>query len=332
MTKNKVPHWCLWALLATFFGLAAGAQASELKPLSRLDDPNRIGHAPVELDLEPAHEFELRPGLPEFKICSKLDFSTEVSWPQTLTATDREALKLAFNISGSFEGSTGWANLTNDFDGMGLSMGLLNQTLGTGSLQPMLIKARDRYRAELNRLMSRANLDSLLEMLGNWENGRSGRNATSAQWARENIYAANGRFTSSWSRDLTGLTTSPEYISIQIEAGVRNHRVALSQQRAIGCGELRCYLLMYDFAVQNGGLYQEDIDDFKSWASGHADASLATKLKKLIELRVRHCRKEYMNDVRSRKLAIVNGSGEVHDESRALEREYCFDRKVHYPL
>lgn len=69
--------------------------------------------------------------------CSKLDIAG-VTWPEDLSQAGQAHLGLALNISGSFEGRSGWANLSNNFDGMGFSIGLLQQNLGMGSIQPML--------------------------------------------------------------------------------------------------------------------------------------------------------------------------------------------------
>src|ERR1700677_1324186 len=79
------------------------------------------------------------PGGEGLVICSPLDF-TNVTWSGQLSPFQEQGLELGLNISGSFEGAAGWANLTNNFDGQGLSMGLLNQNLGQGSLQPLLIE------------------------------------------------------------------------------------------------------------------------------------------------------------------------------------------------
>jgi hypothetical protein len=101
-------------------------------------------------------------------ICSKLDFSG-ISWSSTLEVRHREPFQLALNISGSFEGSHGWANLADNFDGMGISLGLLNQNLGMGTLQPMFISMRDDYTHSLDNHFSKENLVSLLEMLHDWQ-------------------------------------------------------------------------------------------------------------------------------------------------------------------
>src|SRR4051794_25917173 len=60
----------------------------------------------------------------ELKICSKLDFAN-LDWPSSMGVAEHDPFALALNISGSFEGNDGWENLTNNFDGQGLSLGLL---------------------------------------------------------------------------------------------------------------------------------------------------------------------------------------------------------------
>ncbi|MCJ8277796.1 MAG: hypothetical protein MJK18_13215, partial [Bdellovibrionales bacterium] len=59
-------------------------------------------------------------------ICSSLEFKG-VTWSPELSQDDRVAFAIALNVSGSFEGHSGWSNLSNNFDGQGVSMGLLNQ-------------------------------------------------------------------------------------------------------------------------------------------------------------------------------------------------------------
>ncbi len=97
---------------------------------SKLNAPNQDTPAPVDVPppviVSPAPQF-----------CSKLDL-TGITWPAQLDPTGQSYLGLALNITGSFEGRKGWANLSNNFDGMGFSIGLLQQNLGMGSLQPIL--------------------------------------------------------------------------------------------------------------------------------------------------------------------------------------------------
>ncbi len=91
---------------------------------------------------------------PPSKINSNIDFS-DIVWPQTMHPFDQRALELALNITGSFEGLESWTNITNNFDKQGMSLGLLSQNFGSGTLQPLLIQMRDKHAGEMSRIFSK---------------------------------------------------------------------------------------------------------------------------------------------------------------------------------
>jgi len=100
-------------------------------------------------------------------ICSDLSF-TNVKWPSTLTDFNANMFALAMNISGSFEGGTGWTNISNNFDGQGLSLGLFNQNLGQGSLQPLMFKLRSQNLTKMKADFTAAQYTSVSGMLTKW--------------------------------------------------------------------------------------------------------------------------------------------------------------------
>jgi hypothetical protein len=314
--------------------------------LALLAAPSRA--ADLETPFTQARELlplrEIAPLAP--KVCSALDFGG-VSWPPSLTADDRAALEVALNISGSYEGSDGWGNITDDFDGQGLSLGLLNQCLGQGSLQPLLLRLRDEHPAVLDRLTP-DHRRSLLDMLAHWqkaasvestpaplslldepsEEGRvapAGANSASVAWAVATLYQSGGGFDPVWKSELVALAASPEYVSLQIAAAVAAHDRAVADEARAGVRELRAYLFLYDVQVQNGGLYAADFDDYAAWRIQHPRADATARLEELLDLRVRHVRQRFAADVLSRKRAIIRGKGTVHGSARDLPAEYCYD-------
>ena len=353
-----------------FVMAACGSQAFQARmkvaPSEKTETPDRgelsSGEPLFEDELEPPPSLTApeAPSAAPLKICSKLPFSSKLVWPQALPVAQRDALKLALNISGSFEGSRGWANLTGDFDGMGVSLGLLNQNLGSGSLQPMLLQMRDLYPSALKRTFSPAHLSSLLKMLKDWEAVHGNRylgfsrdifgrlslldedrggvmmalpkaEQASVTWARANLFSGK-KFNEVWAKELKAMAETPEYISIQINRALDYHDEALALIKQTKNTELRSYLLMFDFVVQNGGLYQEDLTDYRKWSAANPSATQTQRLSKILELRLRHVRAAYVTDVRIRKTAIINGKGTVHKADRNLETEYCFQRLNLYPL
>jgi hypothetical protein len=289
----------------------------------------------------------------ELGICSELSLQG-VTWPSGLSLDQKRSLALALNISGSFEGGDGWSNLTNNFDNQGLSMGLLNQNLGQGSLQPLWIKMRSRYSETFQMLFSKSHFASLSSMLRAWEqanksvslasyieglpDGRLSALDTpvssyvssfaqedeSVAWAQETLYSDNGKtFQSAWKAELMKLGSHPNYVSLQIEAAQKLHTKALGYMQTLKLSERRSYLFLFDVVVQNGGLYDDDINDYKKFF-GTSNPSETARLNKILELRLRHVLSEYKTDVRARKSAIITGSGRVHGSNRNFEKEYCY--------
>lgn len=285
-------------------------------------------------------------------ICSNLDFMG-FSWPSDMFEFEKEALEVALNITGSFEGFGGWQNLTNDFDGQGLSMGLMNQTLGTGSLQPLLLKMRQLHFDKFQSLFQADHFQSLMTMLSNWENSNVRQSSSevvspldlgspelsaneasafsSVEWARRTIYDSPGVFNPIWKNELLKLASSHEYVSLQINAAWDLHLRALALHKMMAVYELRTYLLMFDIVVQNGNLKPEDEVDYRNYVRHNPRATAQQRLEKIVNLRLRWVKPQYRNDVRARKMSLINGFGQVHGVSRQYEKEFCFNRKQIFP-
>lgn len=142
-------------------GLTSVEQPSKQEPVPPIvDEPggeNPISKIPDE-------------SVPE--ICSALDFAG-VNWPKEVEPLSQLAFALGLNVSGSFEGHSGWQNLSNNFDGQGVSMGLLNQNLGQGSLQALWMGLRERSPWVLDQVLSPSQKKSMLAMLAKWERSRA---------------------------------------------------------------------------------------------------------------------------------------------------------------
>ena len=296
----------------------------------------------------------------DMAVCSQLDFGG-VAWPAQISLAERNAFVLAMNISGSFEGNDGWINLTNNFDGQGISMGLLNQCLGQGSLQPMMLELRNANPELLRGIFSSSNLSSMLKMLSQWEahsftsslkfsdygysalddphlvaeelglspldltevsSALVARNQVAVNWAVQNVYSGKN-FKPEWRKSFAAMASSTPYRSIQIAKAAKIHAAAKELMTALGFKSLKSYLFFFDIGVQNGGIGSSVRSQFKAWAVKNASAAETVRLKKLLELRLRVVLSEYVFDVRSRKTAIIDGKGIVHESRRDFAKEFC---------
>ncbi|MCC7405317.1 MAG: hypothetical protein IT288_13045 [Bdellovibrionales bacterium] len=285
-------------------------------------------------------------------ICSALDFQG-VRWPAKLTARERENLALALNVTGSFEGRSGWANLTNNFDGQGVSLGLLQQNLGQGSLQPLLINMRDQASSVWQAVLSPAQRRSLEAMLARWEQAKAlepesasnwdleisvldidagrkvnltARNQASVDWAVATLYRNPTQFHPDWQLALEALARTPEYVGQQIEAALALHARATGYADDHGFGLRASYLFFFDIAVQNGGIPSADWQEWQGLVESHPEWVEQDKLVSLLEIRLRRVLPRWREDVRKRKMTIIVGQGVVHGSSRHLPQEYCYQQ------
>lgn len=297
------------------------------------------------------------------KICSRLDFFG-VEWSERVTWDERDPFALALNITGSFEGAKGWGNLTNNFDGQGLSMGLLQQNLGQGSLQPMWIDMRSQHAEVLGSVLSKKNFENVIRMLNLWSSGSvmasalnleemgysalddpqeiardfgggsqkvmqaalalSARNQKSVDWAKANLYTGS-KFKADWSSQLKALALTAEYRTLQLQRAERLHFKALDLMESFSFDSIKSYLFFFDIVVQNGGIPQSVAKDYRDWLARNLKSSEVARLSKLLELRLRLVRQQYRTDVRRRKETILKGYGTVHGAKRNLEKEFCYD-------
>lgn len=332
-----------------------------------VDSPSLPGENPEsEEPIQPTPEPNPDPF--ELSICSAINFN-QVTWPSVVPDLQRDWFALALNVTGSFEGPLSWSVIANNFDDMGMSLGLLQQNFGTGSLQPMLLEMQKREPANYNSSFSAKNLQSLNAMLQKWQNtlrlndlefdesrkdqflffpdnmnispldedsptaGAEGgelsaravsRNQVSVNWAINTLYSGT-TFKADWKTQFKALAEKPYYRSLQIDRAATYHERALEYFRHFNFFQVRFYLLMYDFVVQNGGFKETHLAQFENFRKNNPNASEETLARKLIDIRIVDVRAKYKADVMARKMTILTGKGTVHGRKRTLPKEHCYD-------
>ncbi len=286
-------------------------------------------------------------------ICSDLSFD-QVQWPKNISSNLLISFALSMNISGSFEGHDGWNNISNNFDGQGLSLGLFNQNLGQGSLQPLLFTFRDSNTKNMPLAFSSTQIQQVNQMLNAWGDSSDGivlskvqksshylkdtspldkedffsskasdsTNQASVDWAVATLYNGSS-FKTEWKTSLQKMAALPEFVTLQVAAAKDIHNKTVDYMVRLKFKELRAYLFFYDVVVQNGGVTSGVESQYLTWYRSNPNATESTRLKKILEYRLNLVRSEYVNDVRARKLAVIDGSGTVHGASRNFVKEYC---------
>ena len=298
---------------------------------------------------------------PDLKLCSKLDLK-DVKWPNELTVNEWTYYALGLNITGSFEGRQGWQNITGNFDGQGLSLGLMQQNLGQGSLQPLLIDMYKQHNSVLIGNFTNADYKNMKSMLEDWINSpinasavaameadtdlfpkhfvnkydigfegdlmAMGDSGKSVQWATQNILDSKGNVTTRWKTSFQNMAISPGYRSFQLAASLKIYTKAKLYFSFFNFTELRFLLFFFDIVVQNGSIDERHLSIYNKWLLKNPNASEQERALALLDARLTTVRPQYVEDVRSRKRAVILGTGVVHKTQRDFPKEYCFNPRV----
>jgi hypothetical protein len=224
-------------------------------------------------------------------------------------------------LTGSFE--TGnqppdcFCGVAGDFDGQGLSFGVLQWNIGQKTLQPLLAQMIEQHE-DVCRSIFHENLETIRALAGApLEN----------QLDFVRSIQTRGHIDEPWQGMLKTLGRSAEFRDIQTSAASR-----LLQQARDMCAEYaltsqRAMALMFDICTQNGGIgpivKSQIMADFAALPADTASNSEVARMRIVANRRAAGCKPQFIDDVRTRKLTIANGAGTVHGVQYDLADVFC---------
>ena len=226
------------------------------------------------------------------------------------------ALTGSFEIDHSFPDC--FAGLSGDFDGQGISFGVLQWNLGQGSLQPLLRKII-KAEPEMVESIFAQNYEELNSVLG-------ASKSEQMNWARS-IQNLKHILNEPWKGHFKTLGRQPLFQDIQVESATRWFNSASALCRDFGLLSSRAAALMFDIKVQNGSISdrvkaQIEVDFAQIDSEMSRDDAEVERLRIIANRRASAAKAEWIEDVRARKLAIANGRGTVHGNFYDLKEQY----------
>lgn len=226
-------------------------------------------------------------------------------------------------LTGSFETNSPvpdcFAGLSGDFDGQGISFGALQWNLGQGSLQPLLAEM-DRTQPKILKAIFDVHYPVLKALL-------KADPAEQLAWARSVQDARRVAIDEPWRGLFKTLGRTAEFQRIQVKYADRLYRAAKALCTAYKLRSERAVALMFDIKVQNGSIsdlvkarIEQDyarLQAYERWVDGEV-----ARLRIIANRRAEAANPRWIDDVRTRKLAIADGEGTVHGRHYALEEQY----------
>jgi hypothetical protein len=226
-------------------------------------------------------------------------------------------------LTGSFETNTGipecFAGLTGDFDDQGISLGVLQWNFGQGSLNPLLKEMIIKHH-DAAQMVFHENLRILAEAL-------KSSNEVLMNFARSIQHPVKHFIYEPWKGMFKALCRTEEFQNIQRTYASKRLGFAIKACKDYGLWSERAVALMFDINVQNGSISTavkaQIMADFKNAANGLSDDEAeVSKMKIIANRRAEAATKEWVEDVRARKLCLANGRGVVHGVNYNIEEEF----------
>jgi len=206
------------------------------------------------------------------------------------------------SLTSAFEGH-GFGKLEGNFDGAGLTFGIIGFTLKHGELQSLVSAAFAADPALAERCFSAAQRAEWAQVMGRSLQAQVG-------WA-----ADLGHRLRDWKESFARFGSEPQVQALQLDrARKRYFEPAREAAARMGLQTEQGVALAFDTHVQNGG-FKEEARQLAQELQGQPESRLRELLADSV---ARSAKPEWQDDVRSRKATIAAGHGLVHGRAYRL--------------
>ena len=228
---------------------------------------------------------------------------TEATWTGITGQPLPSLRERALQVTAEFEG-TGFAKVCGNFDGAWLTWGIVGFTLYNGELKKLLLDIRAAHPGIFAAAFTTLE-DDLVDILAAPKDEQ-------LAWAND-ISRGHQKYDvrDDWKQCFKRLGEAVEVRAIQL-AWTDAKYVARAQKdfAKFPLRSERAFALMFDVAVQNGGVTKEEEAQIQNWIAKHPGASEGELLKAIAHIEAVNSRA--FADVLSRKTALATGTGVVH--------------------
>jgi Putative peptidoglycan binding domain len=243
--------------------------------------------------------------------------------PAALALTTGPLQGRCLGLTGAFETNSSYpdyfSGISGDFDGQGMSYGVLQWNFGQNSLQPLLQEFVG-YHPTTAQTVFGDHLPALHVALVADPAGQMDFVRSIQHPVQHTIYQP-------WLGYFKALGRTPEFQAIETAAATRVYTDALDLCRTYGLKSERAAALMFDIKTQNGTIGPDTAAQIRRDFLV-IPASLTNWDREVAQLRIVANRRaeaansRWVDDVRARKLCCANGGGLVHNIHYDLEQQF----------
>jgi peptidoglycan hydrolase-like protein with peptidoglycan-binding domain len=232
---------------------------------------------------------------------------TAETWASLMGSAEPSIFQRCLQVTASFEG-THFTEVVGNFDGAGVTWGIIGFTLINGEIGEVLAAAQQRY----PDLVVKAFGDDAAQIMT--IAGPATSRADKTAWA-DSVSRGPKKYgvAEPWKTYFYDFGSFREVQKLQID---RAHDAywagAIKDANALGMGEELDLMLFYDIRVQNGGMGSKGRMASAKAAFAQQAPKTARRRREIVAQVVADTIGTYKQDVLDRKTAIATGAGKVH--------------------
>ena len=207
----------------------------------------------------------------------------------------------------------GYGMVAGNFDGAGLTWGIIGFTLKHGDLRDLILTVQSQYPEAITNAFGPLANELLDKMVLDFSKTQAWANSISEGPKR---YAVR----KDWRDGFARLGARQEVRRLQVERAMQTYyEPALVTAGTIGFSTELGVALAFDIHVQNGGVKAAALKQLAREQQDGALKSQRARRLRTAELVAQSAKGEWRADVLARKTAIASGEGTVHEERLVLE-------------
>jgi hypothetical protein len=229
------------------------------------------------------------------------------AWTKVTSTPVPSAGERALQLTAAFEGH-GYTKVAGNFDGAGLTWGLIGFTLKFGMVQAILKEVHRKHPHLLRKCFG--DLGPRMERLA--------KEPLEKQMAFANEISIPPRKTAisaPWQHGFEALGAEPEVQAIQLRLAEEKYlEPAIRTFQSLGLRSEQGLALCFDIHVQNGSIKPAALAEIRAATANKNPGEL--QRRKIIATAVANAANpRFRDDVLSRKMTLATGSGRVHGEN-----------------
>lgn len=237
----------------------------------------------------------------QLPVTGKVDDQT---WQALMSSSAPDLRQRCLQMTADFEG-TGFTKAVGNFDGAGITWGIIGFTLSNGELGSLLKEINaahsDVFSAAFGDLRAR-----ILSVLSS-SHGEQMRFADSIS-----LGSSKMKILEEWATAFEKLGENPDIQHIQLQHTQKFFDIAERDFSRFGLRNEPGFALSFDIAVQNGGIDQTETARIRNKIAQSPPPTERDLRMIIANVVAENSRPRFIEDVRKRKLTLATGSGTVH--------------------